>query len=248
VSKYTAYFDASGSPDETLAVVCAGFVAPDEQWIEFNRNWGDCLRDYGVTSLHMRDFADSLREFATWKGNEDRRRRFLGRLISIIKTRVWHSFASGVVMEDYRRVDAKYRLREFSKPYTLVGGTCVAKVYRWKKRWAKPDDEVSFVFEDGDKDKGDLMRAISEYGIEPKFLRKEDAMAFQAADLLAYEHLLVNVKVIKAKPNIISGDQLRYPLLEMSTIPGGRGDDWGTYLEDDMTDSCVKDGIALRVP
>jgi hypothetical protein len=249
MTKYTAYFDASGSPDDTIAVVCAGFVAPDDQWVEFNRNWSDCLRDFGVSALHMRHFAHSFREFATWKGDEDRRRRFLGRLISIVKTRVWHSFASAVVMEDYRRVDTKYRLAEFSKPYTLAGGTCVAKLYRWKKRWARPDDAVSFVFEDGDKDKGDLMRALREYGIEPKFLKKEDAMAFQAADLLAYEHLLVNVKVIKAKPDTVSENRLRYPLLEMSTIPGGRnGDDWGVHLEDDMTESCIKDGIALRVP
>src|SRR5437870_595584 len=106
--RFTGYFDGSGSPDDTIAVVVAGFVATAEQWIEFERNWNDCLRDFEVSSLHMRHFAHSRGEFAAWKGNEEKRRRFLGRLISIIRIRVWHSFASAVVMEDYRNVDAKY--------------------------------------------------------------------------------------------------------------------------------------------
>src|SRR6478609_6701265 len=96
---FTAYFDASGSPNDTVAVVVGGFVAPAEQWAEFDRNWNDCLRHFGVSALHMRDFAHSLREFESWKKDETKRRRFLDRLISIVRTRVWHSFASAVVME-----------------------------------------------------------------------------------------------------------------------------------------------------
>ena len=245
---YTAYFDASGSPDDTVAVVVAGFVAPVEQWTEFDRNWSDCLKDFGVSALHMREFAHSLREFASWKGVEDKRRRFLSRLISIIRTRVWHSFASAVVMDDYRKVDSKYKLSEFSKPYTLAGGTCVAKLTRWRKRWTSPQDTLEIVFEDGDKDKGDLIRALKQHeGIEPKFLNKKQATPFQAADLLAYEHLLVNTKISKAKPEIVLEEELRRPLVKLSEIPGGReGADWGVHLEDDMTDSCIKDGVPLR--
>jgi hypothetical protein len=246
---FTAYFDGSGSPDDTVAVVVAGFVAPAEQWTEFERNWNACLRDFNVSSLHMRHFAHSRGEFTAWKGNEEKRRHFLERLISIIKVRVWHSFASAVIMEDYRKVDAKYCLSEFSKPYTLAGGTCVAKVQRWKKRWANVDDEIAFVFEDGDLGKGDLMRAVKEnVGVTPRFLNKEESVAFQAADLLAYEHLLVNVKLRKSERGKLFEDELRHPLMELSTIPGGRGDDdWGVHMEDDMTDSCIKDGVALRL-
>ncbi len=32
---YTAYFDESGSPDDTPTVIVAGFVALDESWIKF---------------------------------------------------------------------------------------------------------------------------------------------------------------------------------------------------------------------
>ena len=248
MTKLTAYFDGSGSPDDTLAVVVAGFAAPAEQWIEFERNWNDCLRAFGVSALHMRDFAHSRGEFTSWKGNEDKRRRFLSRLISIIEVRVHHSFASAVRMEDYRTVDTKYRLSEFSKPYALAGCTCIAKVKGWAKRWRKAEDTIDLVFEDGDADKGDLMRAADEhFGDAPKFLPKHKCVAFQAADLLAYEHLLANVKIIKSETRMVFEGELRRPLMRLSLIPGGRnGGDWGVHMEDDMTDSCITDGLALR--
>src|SRR5215831_17772262 len=84
LTKYTAYFDGSGSPADTAAVVVAGFVAPVDQWVDFERNWNECLKHFGVSALHMREFAHSRGEFSSWKGNETKRRHFLGRLITII--------------------------------------------------------------------------------------------------------------------------------------------------------------------
>lgn len=206
------------------------------------------MKHFGVSALHMRDFAHSRRELESWKKDERKRRRFLDRLISIVRTRVFHSFASAVMMEDYRNVDAKYQLHEFSKPYTLAAGTCIAKLDRWEKRRNNPPDKLEIVFEDGDTDKGDLIRAMKKYPrFEPTFLKKGQATAFQAADLLAYEHLLANVIITKAKPELVFYDELRYPLKALAEIPGARGADWGVHLEDDMTDSCIKDGIPLRV-
>jgi hypothetical protein len=201
-----------------------------------------------VSALHMRDFAHSRGEFTSWKGDEDKRRRFLSRMISIIQTRVHHSFASGVRMEDYRKVDAKYCLSELCKPLALVGCTCLAKVKKWAKRWTTPDDSVAIVFEDGDADKGDLMRAAKlNYGITPQFLPKNKRVAFQAADLLAYEHLQANVKMSKSATGEVFENELRRPLMRLSEIPGGRsGDDWGVHMEDDMTESCIRDGVPLR--
>jgi len=53
----------------------------------------------------MRDFAHSLREFAEWKGDEPRRKRFLERLVGITKRRVHKSIANAVLLEHYNRVD-----------------------------------------------------------------------------------------------------------------------------------------------
>jgi hypothetical protein len=79
---FKVYLDESGSPDDTTAVVVAGFLASLEQWIEFERNWKEAVASFGVTALHMRDFAHSNREFAAWKYDEQKRQRFLSRLIN----------------------------------------------------------------------------------------------------------------------------------------------------------------------
>jgi hypothetical protein len=248
MTMFTGFFDGSGSPDDTAAVVVAGFIAPAEQWIEFERNWKDMLRDFGVSSLHMREYAHSVGDFASWKGDKKKRARFMGRAINIILTRVQHSFASAVVMDDYRRVDAKYRLSEFVKPLTLAGCTCVNKAHHWARKHMKEDDKIAFVFEDGDTDKGDLMRSVKQHfpGITPNFLTKDRSVAFQAADLLAYEHLQANKKVMKAGLGVLGLEDLRYPLQAMSKVPGARSDDWGFHLEDELIDSCIRDNIAKR--
>jgi hypothetical protein len=249
MAMFTAYFDGSGSPDDTVALVVAGFLCTAEQWIHFERNWNECLKHFGVSALHMRDFAHSRREFASWKGDEEKRQHFLRWLVGIILTRVRHSFASAVVMDDYRKVDSKYCLSEFSKPYALAGCTCLAKVRAWAQKWNIDLDDIRYVFEDGDKDKGDFIRAADKhFHLTPDFLKKEKGVAFQAADLLAYEHLLANKRICETADRMVIFEELRYPLKDLSSIPGARnGGDWGVHREDDMTDSCIKENIPLRV-
>ena len=243
MTKFTAIFDGSGSPDDTVALVVAGFVGKSEQWIELERDWKRCLEDFGVSALHMKDFAHSQGEFKNWNGEEDRRRRFLARLISIISVRVWHSFGSAVIMDDFRRVDAKYQLSEHSRPYSLAGCSCLLHVRDWAKKWMKPTDQIGLVFEDGDLDKGDLMRTAKKYfGVTPFFGPKSKNVAFQAADLLAYEQLLASTRIQKI--GAITFDELRYPLKALSKIPGSAN--WGVHDESDMTRGCEGDKIALR--
>lgn len=157
---FNVFFDASGAPDDCEAVVVAGFVATAEQWIEFQRNWEDALRAYGVSELHMRHYAHSLKEYASWKGDQHKRRRFLERLINIIKTRVRHSFVNSVMMDGYRQVDQRYVLNETNKPYALAGIACLNKVNKWAAQWGIDQKTIAYMFEDGDKDKSDLTRSV----------------------------------------------------------------------------------------
>jgi len=56
------------------------------------------------------------------------------------------------------------------------------------RKWRVAVDDINYVFEDGDKDKGDLIRCCEKhFGFTPDFLQKERNVAFQAADLLACE-------------------------------------------------------------
>jgi hypothetical protein len=163
-SDFSAYFDESGTKADTQAVVVAGFIAPTEQWLAFERDWKSILSMFGVNSLHMRHFAHSTGEYVSWKGNENRRRDFLSRLIGTIKIRAHHSFACAVLMDAYRLADSKYKLHEVITPYTLAARTCVGKAYDWAKHFNIHEDHIAFFFEDGSEDKSDLMRRMERDG------------------------------------------------------------------------------------
>jgi hypothetical protein len=248
MAKFTAIFDGSGSPNDTVALVVAGFVAREEQWIEFERNWKECLNDFNITALHMREFAHSRGEFGSWKGDETKRRAFLSRLISIIRTRVQHTFASAVLLSDYRELDKEYRLSEFAKPYAMAGGTCLSRLAHWARKWMKAGDLIQIVFEDGDQDKGDLMRlAKQHFGINPSFLPKSRSLIFQAADLVAYEHLLANRKIADlGGKRIVDFDEFRYPLKRLSGVPGAFTADWGVRNREDILNTLKMANVAKR--
>jgi hypothetical protein len=54
MAMFTAYFDASGAPDDPNVnnLTVAGFLASADQWIIFDRRWKNVLKKYGVTALH----------------------------------------------------------------------------------------------------------------------------------------------------------------------------------------------------
>lgn len=244
IDVFKVYLDESGSPDDTTAVVVAGFLATEEQWIEFERNWKDVMAAFCVSALHMRDFAHSNREFAAWKQDEQKRQRFLSRLISIIRTRVRRSFAHAVLMDDYRQMNRVFFLEDIIKPYAIAGRTCVASAALWAQRHNIDEKLISYVFEDGAIDRGDLIHRLRTDGKSNfTFAKKSESVALQAADLLAYEHLLTNTKISKGV--IDSYEQLRHPMRELDKINHG-GDEWGTYTAKDIEALCIHMKIPRR--
>jgi hypothetical protein len=241
---FKVYLDESGSPDDTTAVVVAGFLATSEQWTEFESNWKEAMAAFGVTALHMKDFAHSVREFSAWKRDEQKRQRFLSRLINIIRTRVRRGFAHAVLMDDYRQVNRVFFLYDIIRPYAIAGRTCVASAARWAQRHNIDENRISYVFEDGAIDRGDLIHRLKRDGkFNFAFAKKSESAALQAADLLAYEHLLTNTKI--SKGIIDSYEQLRHPMKELDKINHG-GDDWGTYTAKDLEALCINMKIPRR--
>jgi hypothetical protein len=237
---FTTYFDASGSPDQGAALSVAGFIAKAEQWVEFETNWKAALDAYGVSELHMKDFAPGAGEFAAWKDDKEKRRFFLERLINIIKTRVRHSFVNSVMLEHHRKVGQIYpSLREW-RPFALAGTNCIDKVKKWAQLWGVPQDQIHYVFEDGDKDKGELIkRCETTQGFIPTFLKKKQTSAFQAADLLAYEHRLANKRIYEAGIGTLAMSDLRHSLQSLDDVPhGADGEDWGVSDEAALLKFC----------
>jgi hypothetical protein len=92
-----------------------------------------------------------------------------------------------------------YPLLQGWKPFALAGNTCIDKVKHWAQRWGVPQENIRYVFEDGDKDKGELIKRCElNHGFSPAFEKKSAVTAFQGADLLAYEHRLANERIFRS--------------------------------------------------
>lgn len=248
---FDAYFDASGHPDGTDVFAVAGFVADRVQWAEFERNWNEVLNrpDFQVSGLHMKDFCHSTGEFAAWKNDERRRRSFLSALIGTINLRARHGFAHSIYLPHYWEVDQIYKLRERAVPLVYCGAGCVAQVGLWAQKWAIPINEVAFFFEDGDKDKHKLAQEVSRlYRVNIAFLKKQQSVAFQAADLLAYEHFRANQKVVPQPVGTFSLEELRYPFQRLLRVPSGGedGEDLVVSERKCLEQFCAEQKVPLR--
>jgi len=252
-----AYFDASGSPDDSTAVSVGGLLSTPEKWLSFTKEWEGCLEAFGVSSLHMSQYAHSTGEFAAWKNDEPRRRRFLSGLMYAIEHHIEYTVAAAVWMTAYRRIDQTYRLSDFMKPYTLAACTCLSLLLNWAKNGGFAANELSYIFEKGDNDQSDLARCctslFASHNITPGFLKKTDIRLpseipapirqFEAADLIAYESRKANM-IVEENSGSAFLDEIRKPALRLSQLPGGS--DWMTFDSADLVKTCNEFGVPRR--
>jgi hypothetical protein len=234
---YTAYFDESGTHDSREALVIAGYVANNQQWQEFDREWQEALEDVGVTHFHMRDFAHSLREFKYWKGDEARRGEFIKRLVKIIRQNTRRSFSSAIILKDYQKLNEKYQLQELCSPYVICALTCVADIAKWCNARGYIDSAL-IVFEDGVKYKSEFLRFYVPSNFHKiSYAKKHEFVGFQAADFVAWEHLKVYNQLVSAGLK-----RHRSSFLALSSMPH----DWGVYEASYIERFCQTMNVPIR--
>jgi len=250
------YTDVSGSMSE-LVISPAMLVSSPEKWKEFDKRWGEFLAVFGVSALHMKDFAHSLREFESWKFDEPRRRRFLRGLLRIIEDLVEYTAAVAVYGRDFNFVDSKFRLSESMRPYTMGCLGCASRIVDWAKKEQHSKNDLAWVFEKGDRDQNDLRKhwniAYPEATVDPIFLSKSDKhpghdavrsiRPFEAADFIAYENLQAH-RLIEKKQGSQIFEDLRVPMQKMFEFPGA--DKWGYLSGREMLSMCSEWGIPSR--
>jgi len=214
---FFGYFDESGGPDNA-AVCVGGWVSTREQWTRFEDEWAEMLHAFGVSALHMNEFAHSRGEYSDWKGDEPRRREFLSKLIGIIGRRARRGFGASVYMSDYNAVAEISDLRErCGEPYVLCGVNCVKMVQSWAEHYGM--EMPACFFENGAPGKGDLLNRLSDLGLRTiAFAQKPAYLEFQAADLVAYEIFKMSSDTHKGRVRSLDG--LRAPLVALDAVPG----------------------------
>jgi hypothetical protein len=182
MTEYAAYFDDSGHPDDQEAVLVAGFIASEHDWLLFEREWQEILDREGMEIFHMTDFEKSK----VWP--QYKKDAILSRLVNTIKIRTVKSISQGVLMEDYKQINGQRAFEEtVGPPYALAGRTVAKSLNDWKAKFA-PEDKLLVFFEDGTKHKGAFIDAMERDQLPcPAFIKKREATPLQAADLLAWE-------------------------------------------------------------
>ncbi len=187
----TAYFDASGHPDQGTLLVVGGFLSFEPRWLELERRWNAVLTEAGIKIFHMSEFINCKGEFVSWKGKEKKRQKFLNRLGQIVVEGVVKSFASYVVLEDWRKVEQEYELSENDfQPYALAGWSCVGHMRGWCDEHAYDKDRALYLFEHGDKHQFNLKRRVEkDFGLIIQTERKPAVTALQSADFAVWQML-----------------------------------------------------------
>jgi hypothetical protein len=253
----TSYFDASGGSDQ-IVVAPAAVVASPEIWEEFDRRWSSSLAAFNVTALHMKDFAHSKGEFEGWKCDQPKRRRFLNGLLWIIEDLVEYTAACGVYIDDYRYVDRHFQLSECMRPYTIGCLTCASSIVLWAEKHGHHMDDLIWVFEKGDQDQGDLRKrwdiAYPDASVSPIFCKKKDTYPdrsrcrhirpFEAADLIAYEHLQVYRQLEVKQGETLYVDELRRPLQRIRNWPSVK--EWWVHNHSSLDGLCGKFNVPVR--
>jgi hypothetical protein len=199
---FSVYFDASGQEEDPQMefVSVAGFIAPVDVWIEFEKQWKARLGRDGLAVFHMSDCANYTYAFDGWQTKERERQNLLHDLIDIIKS-LSRKFGCVIPSKLYKeKLSEELRLQFKFTAYVIAGRACAARVREWCERERSPKiSRIQFFFERGDQWQPELKeRLIDDSFPEPNFQPKHDRhsktgelleyglVPFQAADVLAY--------------------------------------------------------------
>jgi len=243
VTIFSAYFDASGHPEQQDVLTVAGYAAAVENWIRFENEWAEILRDAGVTSFHTTEFVSSQGEFKSWRGKTDKRRLFVERITQCLERNCAKFFRVSLFVHDYELINSEYMLCEtIGRPYTVCAAQATFSLRQWAQELGALDTLLYF-FEDGDKDKGNFEQRHKDlYGKSPKFRVKSQTPQFQAVDFNAWKMRTALHECNKPTHTPEIGNDL----LRSVSILEGVSKDAGVLNRDSFRAFCVRYGVSKR--
>jgi hypothetical protein len=153
-----------------------------------------------------------------------------------------HSFATTISLDDYRENEKTYHIRKVASPLAMAGMMVMDNLKEVAK--SIPITRLLTLFEDGDTDQKNLQEWVRGFGLKPHFIPKDDIKAFEACDLLAYEHLQASKKVMP-QPGVFALEEMRKSFQRLHEIPHALNgvDHWGVMTNPELEDS-VKQMLA----
>lgn len=241
---FTAYLDESGTHEGSLNVAIAGFVADEDQWQHFDREWSLLLEEYQLDHnpgyFHMVDFESRLGPYSVWEN--PKRIDFMRKLTGIIKRRVRAGIAASFPEHHLQRMkEAMPSAFPEGYKYMTCAQVCWRNIGNWANAFGHPE-VVGSVFEEGAEGQGLVLLAHTDVRMNHPELAKQWHLGdlvfgakvsprLQAADFFAYE-------TYKRMIETITDAMRRRKSVEsiVNDIPI-----YGTYMNEQATNEIVTD-------
>ncbi len=192
-----AYFDESGTHDDSPFMSVAGYLFDKEHSLSIDRRWGEALEVAGVEYFHMSDCANGVGQFKPM--SLESRDNLARKLIEIIKNNMSFGVAAAISQKTFDNYadENPAIMPTTGTTYTMCAMWCLAAMGQWADRNSY-DGPINYFFEAGHKSQGeakDFLNSVSRnkrlkemyhYGSHA-FCDKKKVQPLQAADILAWE-------------------------------------------------------------
>jgi hypothetical protein len=233
VTEFSLYLDDGGHPDDQPALVVAGYIATENQWLAFEPEWNAALSRFNLgKSFHMTDFMGA--RYSSLK-----RDQILSTLALIVNKHVSRPFVAAVDMAAYKKVNKEFALQEWlGAPYALIARLIARDFRDWEKNHLGKEDRLLVFVEQGTKHYGDLEQVFKRDDIPmpsrvPKYMPQ-----VQPADILAWE-TFNQIRSGKVKS---FGKNLQ----RLTRAMRKQGEFGGIFYEGDLRHTCVDSGAPKR--
>jgi Protein of unknown function (DUF3800) len=196
---WTAYLDESGTHDDSPIMLMGGFLANEDQWKSFDKEWQSLLNSFGIPFSHAVDLKHRKKQFKGWpvkKSDE------FVLAVNRIREEQLELAVTAIIRKDdynsiYKSAPNPRKLRKDSKFGVLFRGclSAIVSAVTTNLELAK-QATINFILEDGAKNAHDAER-LFELGKSnnlPEWSHLLGSLTFgqkqsyglQAADLLVY--------------------------------------------------------------
>lgn len=195
---FTAYFDESGTHDDSPALTLGALLGTARQWELIERRLKRMRREYGFSVFHAKEFKAKSGEFQGW--SDQKRFLLLSELTDVVK----HGLAATIsVTLEKERYLKEYREapRHKKMPLDSQFGVCFRHVISHLIRKLEADGKshrLNVILESGHKNVGGAVKIFDEikaeletdFGIDllgiMSIARKQDSLPLMVADFMAH--------------------------------------------------------------
>ena len=193
VQMVEAYFDESGSHENSPVLCVAGYIIEKDACIQLDAEWKRVLDSYGLPYFRMSSCAHGTKPLDAL--SSEQRIAVEKEVIAIMRQHVAYGIAVTVQPKSFYALIPKNE--NWGDPYTLCVHTCLIAVRDWIRK-TQYNGKIAYFFESGHCNQPQANRIMNDVFGNPKlrdsyhysshtFADKQEVRPLQAADMIAWQ-------------------------------------------------------------